>query len=157
MWGLISMFDFRHGRSTQRLLSDRKRGDRNVGGMRNSRNKLDMLTSSGDNCTGTLSFVGKSIRKESIVGINGQPDEGHMQPNQKSSGSEERLSEAIEFLVSQKLINTNQLTENGELQASKQVMDALQILSSDEALFLKLLQDPNSLVKYVQSLLDAQG
>lgn len=25
MWGLISMFDFRHGRSTRRLLSDRKR------------------------------------------------------------------------------------------------------------------------------------
>lgn len=25
MWGLISMFDFRHGRATKRLLSDRKR------------------------------------------------------------------------------------------------------------------------------------
>lgn len=25
MWSLINMFDFRHGRSTRRLLSDRKR------------------------------------------------------------------------------------------------------------------------------------
>lgn len=25
IWGLISMFDFRHGRSTKRLLADRRR------------------------------------------------------------------------------------------------------------------------------------
>lgn len=30
MWGLISMFDFRNGRSTQRLLSDRRRGNKNA-------------------------------------------------------------------------------------------------------------------------------
>lgn len=28
MWGLINIFDFRHGRSTQRLLSDRRRSGR---------------------------------------------------------------------------------------------------------------------------------
>ncbi|KAL1111042.1 hypothetical protein V6Z11_D02G030800 [Gossypium hirsutum] len=72
-----------------------------------------------------------------------QPVEGHMQPNMKSSRFEE-MSEAIKFLVSQKLINRNQLTEGGELQASKEAMDALQILSLNEELFLKLLRDPNS-------------
>ncbi|XVE84727.1 hypothetical protein DITRI_Ditri17bG0036200 [Diplodiscus trichospermus] len=102
-------------------------------------------------------FCQQIHQKRINCGNHGQPDESDMQQNQKSSDSEERLSEAIKFLVSQKLINRNQLTENGELQASKQVMDALQILSSDEELFSKLLQDPNSLlVKYVQNLLDAQ-
>lgn len=28
MWGLMNIFDFRHGRSTQRLLSDRRRSVR---------------------------------------------------------------------------------------------------------------------------------
>ncbi|KAK6266038.1 hypothetical protein QUC31_016875 [Theobroma cacao] len=261
MWGLISMFDFRHGRSTQRLLSDRRRSYRNAVGVGNSVKKRDMLTSSGDNCPETLDAEEKtkatdackpSVKKlleeemsgeqvakkevnnteieakrcdsgqednrrknrkrknktrkksrdnsldmdvaENLVSegscphkseqqttsnlnidnlmeefcqqihqkrINcenhGQPAEGHMQPNQRSSGFEERLTEAIKFLVSQKLINGNQLTEDGELQASKEVMDALQILSLDEELFLKLLRDPNSLlVKYVHDLPDAQ-
>ncbi|XWS22348.1 hypothetical protein CRYUN_Cryun29cG0026100 [Craigia yunnanensis] len=261
MGGLISMFDFRHGRSTQRLLSDRRRGNRNAVGMGNSGNKPDMLTSSGTNCPGTLDgeerttvidackpsvkklleeeMSGEQVAKKEVnnneveakqfdsgQGDNGrknrkrknktrkkssdnsldmdaaenmvsevscqhksekqttsnldidslmeefcrqirqkrincgnhdQPAQGHMQPNQKSSGFEERLIEAIKFLVNRKLINRNQLTEDGELQASKEVMDALQILSLDEDLFLKLLRDPNSfLVKYVQNLPDAQ-
>ncbi|XWS09172.1 hypothetical protein CRYUN_Cryun40dG0063500 [Craigia yunnanensis] len=261
MGGLISMFDFRHGPSTQRLLSDRRRGNRNEVGVGNSGNKLDMLTSSGDNCSGTLDgeekttatdaskpsvkklleeeMSGEKVAKkeannteveakqfDSGQGDNGRKNqkrknktrkkssgnsldmdaaenlvtegsclhkseqqttsnldidnlmeeffrkihqkrincvnhdqlaEGHMQLNQKRSGYEERLSEAIKFLVSQKLLNGNQLTEDGELHASKEVMDALQILSLDEELFLKLLRDPNSmLVKYVQDLPDAQ-
>ncbi|XVF37967.1 hypothetical protein REPUB_Repub20aG0057000 [Reevesia pubescens] len=261
MWGLISMFHFRHGRLTQRLLSDRRCGNRNAVGLGNPGNKLDMLTSSIDNCPGTLDgeekttatdackpsvkklleeeMSGEQLAKKEVnntevlakqfdsgQGDDGrknrkrknktrkkssgnsidmdaaenlvsevscqhkselqstsnldidnlmeefcrqihqkriscvnhdQPAEGHMQPNQKSSGFEERLSEAIKFLISQKLINRNHLTEDGELQASKEVMDALQILSLDEELFLKLLRDPNSLlVKYVQDLPDAQ-
>ncbi|XP_022722626.1 uncharacterized protein LOC111279836 isoform X2 [Durio zibethinus] len=261
MWGLISMFDFRHGRSTQRLLSDRRRGNRNAVGVGNAGNKCDMLTSSGDNRPGTLDseekttvpdawkpsvkklleeeMSGEKVAKKkandteveakqfgSGQGDNGrknrkrqkknrkkssgnsldmdaaenlvsegsclnkseqqttsnldidnlmeefcrqihqkrincvnhdQPAEGHVQLKQKSSAFEERLSEAIKFLVSQKLLNGNQLTKDGELQASKEVMDALQILSLDEELFLKLLRDPNSLlVKYVQDLPDAR-
>ncbi|XVF29088.1 hypothetical protein REPUB_Repub15cG0089900 [Reevesia pubescens] len=261
MGGLIRLFDFRHGRSTQRLLSHRRHNKRKAVGVGNSGNKLDMLTTSGNNCPGTLDgeekttatdackpsvkklleeeMCGEQVAKKEVnnteveakqfdseQGDNGrknrkrktktrkkssgnsldldaaenlvsevscqhkseqqttsildidnlmeefcrkihqkrincvnhdQPDEGHKQPNQKSSGFEERLSEAIKFLVSQKLINRNQLREDGELQASKEVMDALQILSLDEELFLKLLRDPNSvLVKYVQDLRDAQ-
>ncbi|KAH1096195.1 hypothetical protein J1N35_013116 [Gossypium stocksii] len=240
MWGLITMFDFRHGRSTQRLLSDRRRGNRTVVGMGNSGNKIDMSTSSGedkakamamDTCKPSVKKLleeemsrehatkeevnnteleakqfdsgegdnerknqkrRNKTRKKSSGGsldvdaaktliseiscfhkseqqttsnldidnlveelcqemgqkridcVNReQPVEGHMQPNMKSSHSEE-MSEAIKFLVSQKLINRNQLTEGGELQASKEAMDALQILSLNEELFLKLLRDPNS-------------
>ncbi|TYJ45024.1 hypothetical protein E1A91_A02G027000v1 [Gossypium mustelinum] len=238
MWGLITMFDFRHGRSTQRLLSDRRRGKRNVVGMGNSGNKIDMSTSSGEDKAMAMDTCKPSVkklleeemsrehatkeelnnteleakqfdlgegdnerksqkrrnktRKKSSGGsldvdaartlvseiscyhkseqqttsnldidnlveelcqemgqkridcVNrDQPVEGHMQPNMKSSRFEE-VSEAIKFLVSQKLINRNQLTEGGELQASKEAMDALQILSLNEELFLKLLRDPNS-------------
>ncbi|KHG28999.1 Formate--tetrahydrofolate ligase [Gossypium arboreum] len=238
MWGLITMFDFRHGRSTQRLLSDRRRGKRNVVGMGYSGNKIDMSTSSGEDKAMAMDTCKPSVkklleeemsrehatkeelnnteleakqfdlgegdnerksqkrrnktRKKSSGGsldvdaaktlvseiscyhkserqttsnldidnlveelcqemgqkridcVNrDQPVEGHMQPNMKSSRFEE-VSEAIKFLVSQKLINRNQLTEGGELQASKEAMDALQILSLNEELFLKLLRDPNS-------------
>ncbi|KAB2092365.1 hypothetical protein ES319_A02G025500v1 [Gossypium barbadense] len=238
MWGLITMFDFHHGRSTQRLLSDRRRGKRNVVGMGNSGNKIDMSTSSGEDKAMAMDTCKPSVkklleeemsrehatkeelnnteleakqfdlgegdnerksqkrrnktRKKSSGGsldvdaartlvseiscyhkseqqttsnldidnlveelcqemgqkridcVNrDQPVEGHMQPNMKSSRFEE-VSEAIKFLVSQKLINRNQLTEGGELQASKEAMDALQILSLNEELFLKLLRDPNS-------------
>ncbi|TYI91941.1 hypothetical protein E1A91_D02G030800v1 [Gossypium mustelinum] len=238
MWGLITMFDFRHGRSTQRLLSDRRRGNRNVVGMGNSGNKINMSTSSGEDKAMAMDTCKPSVkklleeemsrehatkeevnnteldakqfdsgegdnerknqkrrnktRKKSSCGsldvdaaktlvseiscyhkseqqttsnldienlveelcqemgqkridcVNrDQPVEGHMQPNMKSSRFEE-MSEAIKFLVSQKLINRNQLTEGGELQASKEAMDALQILSLNEELFLKLLRDPNS-------------
>ncbi|KAB2067290.1 hypothetical protein ES319_A09G216500v1 [Gossypium barbadense] len=262
MWGLISMFDFRNGRSTQRLLSDRRRGNKNAAvGTGNSGNKLDMLTSSGEKCPRTRDGEEKgkvanacnpSVKKlleeersgkqvvknevnntefeakqfDSVQGDDGrknrkrknktrkkssgtsldidaaenllsevscqdkseqpqttssldmdslmkefsrqihrkrinrvnhdQPAEGHMQPNPKSSCFEERLSEVIKFLVSQKLIDRNQLTEDGELQASKEVMDVLRISSLDEELFLKLLRDPNSLVKYVQNMPDSQ-
>ncbi|XVF65265.1 hypothetical protein PTKIN_Ptkin09bG0233700 [Pterospermum kingtungense] len=262
MWGFISMFDFRHGPSTRRLPYDRRRGTRNEVGVGNSENKVDMLKSSGDNCSGTLdgeekttatdaskpsvkklleeAMSGEKVAKDEAVSTeveakqfdSGQGDKGrknrkrknkirkkssgnsldmdaaenlvtegscphnsekqtkssldideimeefcqqinqkrincanHDQPagghvliNQKSSGFEERLSEAIKFLVSQKLLNGNQLIEDGELHASKEVMDALQILSLDEELFLKLLRDPNSLlVKYVQDMPDAQS
>ncbi|GMI71815.1 TON1 Recruiting Motif 15 [Hibiscus trionum] len=262
MWGLISMFDFRLGRSTQRLLSDRRRGNKYAGGVGNSGNNLDMMTRSGDKCSSTHDSEEKTkainacklsvkklleeemsgkqaVKKEvnnsdveakqfdSVQGHNGRKNrkrknkyrkkssgnsldmdaaenllsevscqdkseqqqttsnldmdglmkefcrqihrkrmncvnhdqlaEANMQSNPKSSGLEERLSEAIKFLVSQKLVDRNQIIEDGELQASKEVMDALRILSLDEELFLKLLRDPNSLlVKYVQNMPDSQ-
>ncbi|KAK8489662.1 hypothetical protein V6N11_007371 [Hibiscus sabdariffa] len=253
-----SMFDFRLGRSTQRLLSDRRRGNKYAGGVGNSGNKLDMLSHSGDKCSRThdgeektkaISACKPSVKKlleeemsgkqaakkevnnsdvdakqfDSVQGDNGRKNrkrknktrkkssgnsldmdaaenllsevscqdkyeqqqttnnldmdglmkefcrqihrkrmncvnhdqlaEANMQSNPKSSGLEERLSEAIKFLVSQKLVDRNQLPEDGEFQASKEVMDALRILSLDEELFLRLLRDPNSLlVKYVQNM-----
>lgn len=30
MWGLISMFDFRHGRSTRKLIADRRHGSKHT-------------------------------------------------------------------------------------------------------------------------------
>ncbi|KAK8684910.1 hypothetical protein V6N13_040924 [Hibiscus sabdariffa] len=254
MWGLISMFDFRLGRSTQSLLSDRSGNKYAVG---------EMLTSSDDKCSrshdgekktksaNACKLNMKKLLEEDVPGkqaakreVNnsdfeakrfdsGQGDNGRknrkrknktrkkssgnsldmdaaenmlsevscqekseqqntsnldmdglmkefcrqihrkrmncvnheqlaevsMQPNLKSSGCEERLSKAIKFVVSQKLVNRSQLTEDGELEATKEVMDALRILSLDEELLSKLLRDPNSnslLVKYIQNMLDSQ-
>ncbi|KAL5981467.1 hypothetical protein ACLOJK_015529 [Asimina triloba] len=70
---------------------------------------------------------------------------------------EERVGEAAEALLNQKLINVNQLLMGGPEQ-SKEFMDALEILNSNKDLFLKLLQDPNSLlVQRIQELQNAQG
>ncbi|KAK0582382.1 hypothetical protein LWI29_024960 [Acer saccharum] len=49
MWGLISIFDFRYGRSTQRLLSDRRRESKHANGGGNRRNKPVPLTFN-ENC-----------------------------------------------------------------------------------------------------------
>ncbi|XP_038991133.1 uncharacterized protein LOC120114233 [Hibiscus syriacus] len=214
IWGLITMFDFRHGRMTQRLLSDRRRENEDAAGMGNSGKKLDMSTSSGegkaratDTCKPSVKTLleeemssehvtkkkannteheakefgsgeGDNIRKnrkrknktrKKSSGINldddaaknlalevscqhktekqptnsldvdnlveefcqeidkkrnncvnhDQPAKDHVQRSPKSYGFEERLSEAIKFLVSQKLINRNQFMEGGNSKPRK--------------------------------------
>ncbi|KAK2650291.1 hypothetical protein Ddye_017780 [Dipteronia dyeriana] len=54
MWGLISIFDFRYGRSTQRLLSDRRHESKHANGAGNRRNKPALLTFN-ENCQEVLS------------------------------------------------------------------------------------------------------
>nr|POE83983.1 protein trm32 [Quercus suber] len=54
MWGLISIFDFRQGRTTRRLLSDRKRGSRQAVGAGYSKNKFETLTDLDEDNQGTL-------------------------------------------------------------------------------------------------------
>ncbi|KAL5863482.1 hypothetical protein ACOSQ3_000996 [Xanthoceras sorbifolium] len=44
MWGFISIFDFRYGRSTQKLISDRRRASRHANGAGNRKNKPELLT-----------------------------------------------------------------------------------------------------------------
>uniref|UniRef100_A0A2P2MAC8 Uncharacterized protein n=1 Tax=Rhizophora mucronata TaxID=61149 RepID=A0A2P2MAC8_RHIMU len=50
MWGLISIFDFRHGRSTQKLLSDRRPASRHVVGSGTPKDKTEMLPNPDENC-----------------------------------------------------------------------------------------------------------
>ncbi|KAF2315303.1 hypothetical protein GH714_038768 [Hevea brasiliensis] len=85
-----------------------------------------------------------------------QHDEVHSQPNWKNSDFEEKLSEAIKIFISQRLINGKHVTGDEEIFPSKELKDALRILSSDEELSLKLLQGPKSvMVKYVENLWNA--
>ncbi|PSS11706.1 hypothetical protein CEY00_Acc15988 [Actinidia chinensis var. chinensis] len=46
MWAFISIFDFRHGRSTRKLLTDRRRPGRQVVGVGYAPSQLQMLTNS---------------------------------------------------------------------------------------------------------------
>ncbi|CAK7348883.1 unnamed protein product [Dovyalis caffra] len=258
MWGLMSMFDFRHGRSTQKLISDRRRGTRHAVGTGTPKNKLN---NRNENHQGTIDgeesrkatddinkpsvkklieeemFSEQDINKEinnpqvepkqsnsetgdhktknhkrrksqtkscdihiedldvaesleseqpclhnlekqstnsldigeiledfccqihqKSIGYveHDQHDEVHHQQNHKNPDFKEKLSEAIK-LINEKLINRKNVTEDGDLSPSKELRDALQILTSDEELFLKLVQGPKSImVKHVQSLWNAQ-
>ncbi|KAJ9171385.1 hypothetical protein P3X46_014764 [Hevea brasiliensis] len=259
MWGLISMFDFRHGRSTKRLLSDRKRGPRHIVAAGNAKNKPFLLTNLDQNSQRIIGgeesvaavaaskpsvkklmeeemFCEKDLKKEinsvemetkqstsesggnkrknrkrtsrsrsrsceiyiedldaaenlepekpclqnsekqsnNILDMDDlmeefcrqihhtsclthdQHDEVHSQPNWKNSDFEEKLSEAIKIFISQRLINGKHVTGDEEIFPSKELKDALRILSSDEELSLKLLQGPKSvMVKYVENLWNA--
>ncbi|XP_022939673.1 uncharacterized protein LOC111445482 isoform X3 [Cucurbita moschata] len=54
MWGLISLFDFRHGRASRKLLADKKRPGRETVGTGNSRNKFEILANLDEDCSVTL-------------------------------------------------------------------------------------------------------
>ena len=54
-------------------------------------------------------------------------------------------------LANQVRLNGKDLPEDGQFLSSRELMKALQVISSDKQLFLK--QDPNShLLKYIQEL-----
>ncbi|XP_058083421.1 uncharacterized protein LOC131231295 [Magnolia sinica] len=266
IWGLISIFDFRHGRSTQRLISDKRRGSgRHVKGTGVSRNKHHLLTngsekhkdldesvndsSDGDddkiarvdssmssvkalideemskakqskkqtssetieqkrpdlenrvcleetyNHTNKSSSVACDVNlHDSGASASLDHDQSH-HPNSRERFSEveeffdqnhpnheigtcschakkssshikhnenakheERLGETAEAFLNQKLIDAKQLLAGGPLHQSKEFMDALEILKSNKDLFLKLLQDPNSLlVQHIHELQNAQA
>lgn len=68
-----------------------------------------------------------------------------------------RVNEAAEAFINQKLIDGKHLSTDGADDQSKHFMDALEILNSNKDLFIKLLQDPNSLlVKHIEDLRDSQ-
>ncbi|KAF9689334.1 hypothetical protein SADUNF_Sadunf01G0081500 [Salix dunnii] len=75
----------------------------------------------------------------------------------KEINLEVRMNEATEAFINQKLIDGKHLSTDGEDDQSKYFMDALETLNSNKDLFIKLLQDPNSLlVKHIEDLRDSQ-
>ncbi|ERM95013.1 uncharacterized protein LOC18422996 [Amborella trichopoda] len=67
---------------------------------------------------------------------------------------QEKLGEAAEAFLNQKFMDA---TKDGTTPHPKELLDALEILNSNKELFLKLLQDPDSvLVKHIQALRNAQ-
>lgn len=67
-------------------------------------------------------------------------------------------SEAAEAFVNQKLFVGKYLSKDGANYQSRQFLDALEVLNSNKELFLKLLEDPNSLlVKHIQDLRASQA
>ncbi|XVF51476.1 hypothetical protein PTKIN_Ptkin04bG0188100 [Pterospermum kingtungense] len=71
---------------------------------------------------------------------------------------EVHMNEAVEAFVNQKLNDGENLSINEVANRSKNFIGALEILNSNKELFMKLLQDPNSLlVKHIQDFRDSQG
>ncbi|KAL4383045.1 hypothetical protein GQ457_15G009500 [Hibiscus cannabinus] len=69
-----------------------------------------------------------------------------------------RMNEAVEAFVNQKLTDGQSLCRNEVANRSNEFIDALEVLNSNKELFMKLLQDPNSLlVKHIQDLRDSQA
>ncbi|KAI3444536.1 hypothetical protein Pfo_001201 [Paulownia fortunei] len=256
IWGLISIFDFRHGRSTRRLLADRRRVSKQaVVGAGHSSNQT-ILPGPPERCESVvdaeeskmpMADVAKTSVKELMEeemfneqGSTNQPNDSemgleqinskygnHMKKHQKKkkrssikssnmdaaeclmpenfdqvpeqkpsdnldletimeelarinqrttnclthdfhgeldipSGQgntvvEEKLVGAVKLFIEQRLSNSKHFGEEGNYCCSKEFMDALQTLSLNKGLFLKLLQDPNSqLVKHIQNLEDAR-
>lgn len=70
---------------------------------------------------------------------------------------EEKLVTAIKLFIEQRLSGSKRFGEEGNHRCSREFMDALRTLSSNEGLYLKLLKDPDSkLVEHVQNLEDAR-
>ncbi|XP_040372416.1 uncharacterized protein LOC112181567 isoform X2 [Rosa chinensis] len=261
MWGLINIFDFRHGRPTWKLISDRRHGSKQAFGTGSPRNRFGVLSGLDENFQGTLesdvdatvTVAGdeckpsvkklmeeemsseQDMRKEiSTDVVSNQTDASHtrkdqkrtkktrkksrdmdtydlngsetlepgcscnqkqehksrsnrgideimeevccqihqkyinsvnhdlngetpVRSNYKHSDFEEKLCVTIKEFMNQKFTDGKHLTEDQKIQHFRELMDALETLSSDEELFLKLLQDPNSLLaKYVLNLQDSQ-
>ncbi|GAV83870.1 DUF3741 domain-containing protein/DUF4378 domain-containing protein [Cephalotus follicularis] len=69
-----------------------------------------------------------------------------------------KMHVAAEAFANQKFIHGKDLGRDGASHQSKILSDALEILNSNKELFVKLIQDPNSLlVKHVQDLQDSQA
>ncbi|KAI9109959.1 hypothetical protein K1719_019000 [Acacia pycnantha] len=80
------------------------------------------------------------------------------QPNEKNAMAENNVKDAIYEFVNQIIYNGKDLREDENFVCSQELMQVLQVVSSDKELFLRLLQDPNSLLrKHVQELGNAQG
>ncbi|KAI3449197.1 hypothetical protein Pfo_005862 [Paulownia fortunei] len=260
IWGLISIFDFRHGRSTRRLLADRRRASKQVVGPGHSSTQtiLPHLAETCENVVGVdehktpMADVAKTSVKElmeeemfneqgsknqsncsdmdlekfdskyrNIMEKNQKmknrscrksrdmdvsdldaakylmPEKFYEVPEQKPSddldleiimqelaqinqGSTECMKHdfhgsldmpsaqtitvdekdivaAVDLFIEQRLSNSKHVGEEGKSCCSKEFMDALQTLSSNKGLFLKLLQDRNSLlVKHIENLEDAR-
>lgn len=100
-------------------------------------------------------LCGQIHQKSSTCGRHDHHGEHNMQQDKRCPASEEKLSEATKVFISQKFATGT--AEDGKTENSQEFTDALQTLNSNKELFLKLLQDPNSLLmKHIQNLLDSQ-
>ncbi|XP_050385347.1 uncharacterized protein LOC126801904 isoform X2 [Argentina anserina] len=261
MWGLINIFDFRHGRPNWKMISDKRHGSKQAIDTGSPRNKFEVLSGLDEDHQGTFESNGettataasdackpsvkklieeemsseqdmkkeintdevasnqtdasrsmkdqkrtKKTRKKSrdmdtynligsetlepVCSCNQKQDhksktnrgvdeiieevccqihqkytsvthdlngEAPVKSNYKHSDLEEKLCMTIKEFMNQKFTDGKNLTEDQKIQHFRELMDALETLSSDEELFMKLLQDPNSLLaKYVLNLQDSQ-
>ncbi|KAK7295088.1 hypothetical protein RJT34_17991 [Clitoria ternatea] len=266
MWGFISLFDFRHGRFTRKLIADKRHGNKHAVGAILTKNKFEMLSNLDEEYKNNFDrgeskrvtvitdddklSVKKLIEEEMIMDQDEIKDQGnaeveskqsrrhedpvktdskrrkksrkksrdmdshdlnsdvtlnpkyshnqhlrqqskdnldleklmedfcqveaacsmmhgndhdnggkvHTESKQKHVVSENLARDAVNELVNQMMLNGKDLPEDRKFLCSHELMEALQVISSDKELFLRLLQDPNShVLKYIQELENAQG
>ncbi|XVF52914.1 hypothetical protein PTKIN_Ptkin05aG0056400 [Pterospermum kingtungense] len=117
--------------------------DRNLVGQSTNRNKLVSLTEASGNDV----HVNNGSKR-----IRGRKQDHHREINLRA-----HMNEAVEAFVNQNLTDGEGLSGNEVANQSKNFVDALEVLNSNKELFMKLLQDPNSLlVKHIQNLRDSQ-
>ncbi|KAI4326949.1 hypothetical protein L6164_019459 [Bauhinia variegata] len=139
-WRSYKIFNFREGRARTRLVSNRKHLDTPTTGKGDSRRRPNVLTIDDKYPNINVSIF--SCENISCV---------------KNDQLSDWRNRATEMIVDQNFINGKSLGKDGEDSQSNQLVDALQILYSNKELFLKLLQDPNSLlVKQVHDFRDSQ-
>ncbi|XP_025696190.1 uncharacterized protein [Arachis hypogaea] len=79
--------------------------------------------------------------------------EVNSQSNQNYGVSENLARDAIHEFVNQMIANGKDQAEDGKSNCSNELMEALQVISSDKELFVRLLQESDSiLLKHVQEL-----
>ncbi|KAI5421783.1 uncharacterized protein LOC127075957 [Lathyrus oleraceus] len=257
MWGFISMFDFRHGHSTRKLIADKRRSSKHSDGVVHSKNKFEVLNDIDEVCQGDFDngeskrptvrtivnkpSVKKLIEEEMFIDQNAGKDinnserckillkldskrkkksdekkrdmtddlnldatsksetshrqhsrkqskdsldldtiveefcnlkgicsmmhgndgevEKHAQTNQKQKHavSEKSSRDAIREFVNQMILNGKDPVEARKFLFSDELMEALQLISSDKELFRAFLQNPNPLVlKCVQEFENSQ-
>ncbi|XP_039138012.1 uncharacterized protein LOC120275484 isoform X3 [Dioscorea cayenensis subsp. rotundata] len=77
---------------------------------------------------------------------------------EKLSVIQKALSDVAEAFLTQKLVEAKRVSEKGSVCQSKQFINALETLNANRELFLKLVQDPNSvLLKHIQDLQNAHA
>ncbi|KAG5041452.1 hypothetical protein GLYMA_05G208500v4 [Glycine max] len=144
-WRMLRIFNFREGNSDRRLVSNR-RLNAHANGNGNSRSRSDVLSTFDEKYLqiGVSSRRRRDYSCKSISGIE----------NEQVADWREEVTKMI---VDPRFVNKNYQGKDGADCEPNQFLDALQILFSNKELFIKLLQDPNSLlVKQIHDLQSTQ-
>uniref|UniRef100_A0A251LDS0 DUF4378 domain-containing protein n=1 Tax=Manihot esculenta TaxID=3983 RepID=A0A251LDS0_MANES len=136
IYGCYDVSTVENRKPTHQNLADRERPSKSLDSVVSAEVHLHPKNESVCNCKST-----NCVQHEQVNEIN-------LQVN---------MNESTEAFINQKLIDGKHFSGDGTSQQSKHFLDALEILNSNKDLFIKLLQDPNSLlVKHIEDLRDSQ-
>ncbi|KAL2342748.1 hypothetical protein Fmac_004033 [Flemingia macrophylla] len=134
-WRMFKIFNFREGHSAG-LVSSSRHLNAHANGNGNTRSSSDVLSKVDQNLQ-----VGVSSRTRRDCSCNCKST---------SSVDNDRVTdwrnEVLKMIVDQRFVNKHYQGKDGASCQPNQFLDALQILYSNKELFLKLMQDPNSLL-----------
>nr|KYP65637.1 hypothetical protein KK1_011889 [Cajanus cajan] len=145
-WRMFKIFNFREGHSERRLVSSRRHLNIQANGNGNSRSSSDVLS--------------KFDEKNLQIGVSSRNRRDCSCKSTSSVENDEAAdwrNEVLKMIVDQRFVNKHYEGKDGAICQPNQFLDALQILYSNKELFIKLLQDPNSLlVKQIHDFQSSQ-